>query len=197
MSKQLLDLGHRYLREVGVERSLLRFVPGLAESRTARMPPIQSLGVVETQWHPLLPAFLHNWHQQVLFPRRGSHRIPFTDLGIEKGEPVMVLGGDHHVLHAGLPRETHPCGRIVAIWRKAAGILRVVCLGNAGVMHDPFAKMAHRLAVVNSGWDGIHTPMHEHPKLGVLPPLKGTFIRLADCCRSAAFVHSKCQIWQE
>jgi hypothetical protein len=39
--------------------------------------------------------------------------------------------------------------------------------------------------------------MHEHPELGILPALNGTFIRLADCRRSAGYVCCQSESWQE
>src|SRR5579862_2369551 len=72
-----------------------------------------------------------------------------------------MLGGHHHVAHAGLARQPRPCPRHIARWLKLPSQLFVFLERDVFIAHDP------RFAAQN----GVEAPMNEHSELCLAPPL--------------------------
>lgn len=88
-------------------------------------------------------------------------------LAVEKGEAVVVLGGERHIAEAGLACQRCPVmgvevsGVKILVARDGVGQLAVFLDRNAFVLHVPLAL----------GWTSIEPPMDEKAQLGVAHPV--------------------------
>ena len=79
---------------------------------------------------------------------------------VEEGETIVMAGGEHGVLHAGLFGESCPGVGIELVGIELAGQLGVLVDGNLLGPLDP----------LTAGGNGIDAPVHEEAELGVAPP---------------------------
>src|SRR5687767_5978045 len=81
-----------------------------------------------------------------------------------------MLGGDHDVFHSGILSHLYPCIRIIFGGIKLFRVSLVLGYRNFSPVHNPFADPVDFLAIVNSGWDRIDTPVNKHTETSVAPP---------------------------
>lgn len=95
------------------------------------------------------------------------------ELGIEVAEAFVMLGGHHHVLHAGRFGELGPRAGSMGLGVELLGQLLVLSNGNAFFFHGPL--VASQLAV--------EAEVNEHAEAGCVPPLKAA-VTIFDggCC---------------
>ena len=74
--------------------------------------PIQPVRIVSAQHDAASVARLFQLPDQVAPERGGFHDIETGYPGIPQRESVVMLGGDHHILHPGVPDFLSPCVRV-------------------------------------------------------------------------------------
>jgi len=109
--------------------------------------------VVEADPQALLAEGLDHGGQEVLAPRGlgglvvGVRRVP-------QAEALVVLGGDHEVLHAGVLRRPGPGLGIVEVRVEVVEVLLVILVLGALVVLDPLVARGQ----------GVEPPVDEHPE---------------------------------
>ena len=134
--------------------------------RVVRMVPIHD-GVVETHPDVVLLARFGQRTQQILLVGRRLN-VVLGDLAGPEAEAVMMLRGDHDVLHAGTFCHLHPgigieLHRVELIDELVIGLNRDLC----GPL-DPFGVV--RVALPLTGRNCIQPPVDEHAEARLAPP---------------------------
>ena len=131
------------------------------------MVPVQQ-GVVQPHLQPLGPESVQVLPHQV--PAAfGVGGLEVRQGAVEKAEAIVMLGGEHGVLHAGLLGRLRPLPGVVVHGVKLLEILQVLLLGHFLGAPDPFAP----------GGEGVDAPVEEHTEAGLLIPLHSFFVLFA------------------
>jgi hypothetical protein len=99
--------------------------------------------------------------------------IVVGEFGVVQGEALVVLGGEHHILAAGLFGELGPGAGEAGLGLEFRHCLRGVGVGvRAHPLLDPFepAGVADHPAVPIAGQTRVEPPMDEHPEARLAPP---------------------------
>ena len=117
-------------------------------------------GVVQTHAQPFGSHCVHEFPHKIA-PAGGICTLIIRQLGIKQAETVMVLGGQHNILHARPLRAPSPVAGIISLRGELLHILLILLCGDLCLTHVPFAASGNR----------IEPPVQEHPKARVLEPL--------------------------
>src|SRR5437588_2025615 len=98
--------------------------------RTARVMPVLSLGVVQAELHPMLPAGLRHSRDHVAPEWCRICDVVRAGSGLEHREPVVVLARDDDIFHARCLREGYPFIRI-ELYR-----IELLCVGGVPGYRD-------------------------------------------------------------
>ena len=163
---QLLDLSV-HIGKVAVKVDLLILIGGIAAHGMIavvvfweiRVMPVDQ-GVVQTHAQPFGSHCVHKFPHKIA-PAGGICTLIIRQLGIKQAETVMVLGGQHNILHARPLRAPSPVAGIISLRGELLHILLILLCGDLCLAHVPFAASGNR----------IEPPVQEHPKARVLEPL--------------------------
>src|ERR1700751_2329313 len=84
-----------------------------------------------------------------------------SQFGVKQAKPLVMLGGHHHITHAGLASQPRPSARHVRRRLKLLAQLLVLLKRDILISHGP------SVAAQNA----VEAPMNEHSELGFTPPL--------------------------
>ena len=143
----------------------------MSARRGTAVVPVLRLAVVETESQTVLLARCRELGERVAPERRRLDDVPVRGLGVKHREAVMVLRGDHDVLHPRVLGDAHPLVRVVIDRVELLGVRPVPIHGDLALMHDPLADPADRLAVVHPRGHRVHAPVDEHPEARLAEPL--------------------------
>jgi len=123
-----------------------------------RVVPVQQ-GVIEPHLDPLRPEGVEIFPHQI--PAAGGHRRVIGQFRVEQAEAVVVLGGEHGILHSGPFGGFGPFFRVVFRRVKGVEVGLVLFVGHPLVLLDPFPP----------GGDGVQPPVDEHSEPGPREPI--------------------------
>ncbi len=140
----------------------------VAAGKVVRVMPVHDR-VVPADPQALLPAGVRERLHDVP-AERGGHDVEVGLGRVEEAEPVVVLGGDHDVLHAGLLRQADPGERIE--FPRVEPFAEGVVLVDRDPRGIPDPLSVAGLAVPLSGGNGVEPPVDEHAEAGLPPPVE-------------------------
>ena len=108
--------------------------------------PVQLLRIVQPELQPMLITGFRQFRNHIPSEGGAFFDIPAVPGGIKEAEPVVMLTGDHHILHTCRFGRQHPFFRIEAHGVESTGQLFILCVGNPEFRLDPFADIVHPLA---------------------------------------------------
>ena len=141
-----------------------------AADAAANVVPVLGLGVVEAEFEAVLLAGGGEFLERVAAERSRLGNVPVGGLRVEHGKAIVVLRGDDHVFHPGVPSGAHP---FVGVELDRIKLLRVCAVfrhGDFATVHNPFPDPTYLFAVVSPGGDGIDAPVDEHAEPCRAPP---------------------------
>ena len=176
--EQLFQLGLDLLAQIAVEVTpgRVREVPVIAGS--IRLVPILVLGVVEAQPYAAIPTGLRELFQRVPAERRRVDDVVVARRRVVHRKPLVVLRGDHEVLHAGFLGQPDARGRVELGGIEPRGELLVLGDGYARARHDPRAEAGNVLSLPLAGGNRVEAPVDEHAESGRTPPRKTIVVSL-------------------
>ncbi len=89
---------------------------------------------------------------------------------VPQAEPVMMLGGDHEILHPGIAGGADPGIGIKLVGGKLRGDLTVVLFGYFCPLLDPLRVKRYSFSLPFAGQDRIRAPVDKHPVPGLVKP---------------------------
>ncbi len=99
-------------------------------------------------------------------------------LRVPQAEALVVLGGHHHVLHAGLLGQARPLARRARLGLPRVGQLLVLRDRDALAVHHPLVAAELR----------VQAPVDEHAEPRLVPPAHALGRVAAVCCRYSCVV---------
>ena len=151
-------------------------VPGVAHA--GGLVPVLRLRVIEAELDVVARAGGGEFLQRIALEGRGVDDIVLAGLGAVHGEAVVMLAGDHDVLHAGIVGHLDPLFGVEFYGIELGGQLFVFLDGNLGAVHDPLADAGDGLPLPFSGGNRIEAPVDEEAELGLAEPLHLFILRL-------------------
>ena len=146
-------------------------------SGAARSVPVLGLRVVEAQPDSRLGAGGSQCCHHVLPVGRGINNV-VRMRRLEHGKAVVVLGGDHQVLHAGFLGNRHPLLGVELHRGELLSQLLVLGDWDLGVAHDPLAQAGDAFPLPFPRGNGVDAPVDEHPESCLAPPGEGVCVLL-------------------
>ena len=137
--------------------------------------PVHPVGVVEPQLQSVLPTGLGQLPDDVPPGVGELGHVVAGDLAVPEGEPVVVLGGEGHVLHARALRQEHP---LLGVDRSPVEPVeegQVLVLLDAVAVLDPLrvvVVVAELLALPDTLGAAVDPPVDEHAEPRVDEPLR-------------------------
>ena len=144
-------------------------IPGV--SGAVRLVPVLRLRIVEAE-PDVVPRARRRQFAQRIAVKRG--RVPDVVLAHRRmvhGEPVVMLAGDHDVLHPGIFGHPHPFLGIELHRIEVSGELLVLLHRDLGAVHDPLADPRDRLSLPLTGRNRVQPPVNEKAELCLPEPL--------------------------
>ena len=140
--------------------------------------PVLRLRVIEAERHSTLLAGCSELFKDVAMEGRCGHNVVAADLGIKHGKTIVVLRGNHDVLHARILGELHPCICVELHWIPLLCQLFILLHRNVSAVHNPFSQSGNLFPFPLATGNGVESPMNEEAVLGLFEPGKSRLLRL-------------------
>ena len=123
------------------------------------MPPVND-GIIQAHPDALRPESLQEFPYQIP-PAGRIGRFKIRQLGVKQAVSVMMLGGEHSILHSRFFRQSRPLPGIIILSGKLI-LQRLIGF---------LCQLLHAAQPLSPSRDGIQPPMDEHAEPCLLVPL--------------------------